>query len=119
MKNTVMSEHLFSVKNMVRYIKKLKRGAAPGCDGVSSEHLKFAINTCLPQYLSDILTVCVKYGVLPRSFYCGLLVPLLKKTHIDPSIPKHFRPIVVSTVFSKIMELAILEDSAEHVFNRL
>ncbi len=63
----------------MRYIKKLNRGAAPGYDGVCSEHLKFAINTSLPQYLSDILTVCVRYGVLPRSFYCGILVPLLKK----------------------------------------
>ncbi len=57
---TVMSEYLFSVENMVRYMKKLKRGNAPGCDGVSSEHLKFAINTSLPQYLSDILTVSDK-----------------------------------------------------------
>ncbi len=92
MENTVMSEYLFSVENMVSYIKKLKKGAAPGCDGVFSEHLKFAINTSLlPQYLSDILTVCVRYGVLPRSLYCGILVPLLKKERKDPSIPKHYR----------------------------
>ncbi len=107
-KNIVMSEYLFSVENMVRYIKKLKRGAAPGCDSVFSEHLKIAINTSLPQCLSDILTLCVRYDVLLRSFYSGILIPLLKQTSIYPSIPKHYRPVVVSTVFSKIMELAIL-----------
>ncbi len=48
MENIVISEYLFSVENMVKYIKKLKWGAAPDCDGVSSKHLKFAINTNLP-----------------------------------------------------------------------
>ncbi len=118
MENTVISEYLFSVENMVKYIKKLKWSAAPDCDGVSPEHLKFAIKTSLPQYLSDILTVCVRYGVLLRSFYCGILVPILKK-NIDPSIPKHDPRIVISAVFSKIMELAILEDNSKHEFIRL
>ncbi len=89
--NIVMSEYLFSVENMVRYIKKLKQVATPGYDGVSSEHLKFAINTSLPQYLSDILTVCFRYGVLQRSFYCGILVPLLQKQH------RSFNPKALST----------------------
>ncbi len=82
MENTVMSEYLFSVENIMRYLKKLKWGAAPGCDGVSLEHLKFAINTSLSQYLSDILTVCVRYGVLPRSFLWYLSTSSEKKEKI-------------------------------------
>ncbi len=100
--NKVMSEHLFSVESMVRYIKKLKQGAAPGCDGVSSEHIQFAINTSLPQYLSDILTVCQIWCVT-KIFLLWYLSTSSEKKNIDPSIPKYYRPIVVSTVFSKIM----------------
>ncbi len=55
MENTVMSEYVFGVemsKTIVSYIKELKKGAAPGYDGVSSEHLKIAITiiiVCLCQ----------------------------------------------------------------------
>ncbi len=78
-----------------------------------------SINTTLPKYLSAIFTLCVRFGVLPDTFYCGILVPILKKPNIDPSIAKHYRPVVISTVFSKLMEMAILEDSSEHDFNML
>ncbi len=81
--------------------------------------MKHSINTTLPKYLSDICTLYVRFGVLPDTFYCGILVPILKKPNIDPSIAKHYRPVVISTVFSKLMEMAILEDSSEHDFNML
>jgi hypothetical protein len=119
MDGVVMPKLVFSHEKLLRYIKKLKRGAAPGCDGIVAEHFKFSINTSMPHHLSDILTVCIRYGVLPKSFFCGILVPILKKPNIDPSIPKNYRPIVISTVFSKIMELAVLEDSSPHDFNTL
>ncbi len=37
----------------------------------------------------------------------------------ETSITKHYRPLEISTVFSKLMAMAILEDSSEHDFNML
>ncbi len=62
---TGISEYLFGVENMVRYIyKKLKRGAAPGCDGVSSEHLKFVINTIGTSIIAYCYYTTLPYHIL-------------------------------------------------------
>ena len=71
------------------YINRLKPGTSLGVDKISPEHLKFGLKTKLPKYLSLLLTVCIQFGVLPECFSEGLLIPVLKKTNIDPTIPKH------------------------------
>ena len=37
-----------------RFIKELKSGRAPGPDGITAEHLKFAGNSILPLLLSQL-----------------------------------------------------------------
>ncbi len=49
-------------------------------------------------------------------FTVEYLVTILKKPNIDLSIAKHYRPVVISTVFSKLEEMAILD---EHDFSFL
>ena len=49
----------------------------------------------------------------------GLLIPLLKKPTSDPTVPKNYRPIVVSTTFSKLLEIHILSMCGEHEFHDL
>ena len=44
---------------------------------------------------------------------------MLKKTNIDPTNPKNYRPIVISTTFSKLLEIHILQESGEHEFHDL
>ena len=46
-------------------------------------------------------------------------MPLLKKTNIDPTIPKNYRPITISVVLSKILEYYILDKCASHEYNPL
>ena len=99
------------------YINRLKPGTSPGMDKISPEHLKFGLKTKLPKYLSLLLTVCIQYGVLPESFSEGLLIPVLKKTNIDPTIPKHYRPITVSITISKLLEYHILDKCVSHEFS--
>ena len=53
------------------------------------------------------------------SFTKGLLIPLLKKSTLDPSVPKHYRPLTLSCTFSKILELYILDVSGQHEFSDL
>ncbi len=61
----------------------------------------------------------MRYGLVPTTMTHGILVPILKKPNIDPSVPKNYRPIIVSTVFSKMMELCILEESSPDHFHAL
>ena len=102
-----------------RYIKQLKCGTAAGHDGLTAEHLRYAIKTKLPLYLSQLFTLCLQFGEVPSAFCSGILVPLLKKSNIDPTIPKNYRPITISVVLSKILEYYILDKCAGHEYNPL
>ena len=62
------------------------------------------------QWNSVMFTTCTEYWIVNTSFSRGLLVPILKKTTLDPTIAKNYRPITFSNTLSKILELYILSD---------
>ena len=62
-----------------KYVKRLKSGLAASIDGITGEHLKNAGHTRLSLLLSQLLTICVQYGVLPDKFCEGILVLIIKK----------------------------------------
>lgn len=96
-----------------RLIQRLRKGCASGVDGITAEHICYAANTALPLFLSVLLTVCFRFGCFPDTFRVGRLIPVLKKPHLDPSAPKNYRPITVSVVLSKILELYVLEECSD------
>jgi len=102
-------------ERLQRYINTIKAGCASGIDGIVGEHLKYAAHSdFIINQLCVMFTLCLRFGVVPTSFTSGLLIPLLKKPTCDPSIPKNYRPVVVSTAFSKILEMYILEECVCH-----
>ena len=58
-----------------------------------------------------------RFGVVPDVFCNGLLVPILKKNTLDPSIAKNYRPITVPITMSKLLEQFILEQCQDHIPN--
>jgi len=48
-----------------------------------------------------------------------LLVPLLKKPTLYPTLPQQYRPVTVSYTLSKLLELYILDVSGYHEFSDL
>ena len=86
-------------------------------DGISAEHIKWARHSIIISHLCQMLSVCIRFGIVPDSFTKGLLIPLIKKPNIDPSIAKNYRPVVISTTFSKLLEVHILEQCGEHEFH--
>ena len=82
-------------------------------------HISYVINiggATIGHTLSKILTVCFRYGIVPDSSTKGLLIPLLKKPS-DPTTPKNYIPIVISTTISKLIEIHILQKCGEHEFH--
>ena len=70
-----------NMRLMVKYyIAKLNSGSAPGIDGVMTEHFKYATESSIVNRLSSMLTLCLKFGIVPKSFSSGLLVPLKTNT---------------------------------------
>ena len=100
-----LSQHL-----LCKFVKDLKLNCSAGSDGVTAEHLKYAVGTKLILHFCNLLSTCFKYGVVPESFNHGILVPILKKSTLDSTVAKHYRPVIVSTVFSKLAEMYILHE---------
>ena len=99
----------FTIANLRDCLKYLKKGRAAGKDGLVTEHLLYGSDSLLYIHLCKLLSICFQYGVVPSIFRQGILVPILKKPTLDPSCAKNFRPVIISTVFSKIVELIILK----------
>ena len=119
--STIARDKAISPSMIKRYIKSLNTGCSPGLDGIMTEHLKYSIDSRIPAILSSVLTLCVQYHVVPTSFTRGMLVPLLKKSTLDPSVPSNYRPVTVSSTLSKLLELytCILYISGQFEFSDL
>ena len=95
----------------------MKSGSSPGIDGITPDHLKSALNSPIVFHLCKLLTVCFRFGMVPTSFKKGILVSILKKPSLDPSIAKNYRPVIVSSVISKLAEMYILEECNDYNFS--
>ena len=116
-----MSTHTEKVtSNRVRrLIKQLKLNASPAQDGITAEHLIYALDSHIIEHLSYMLTLCIQFGVVPHNFRRGVLIPIPKKAGCDTTQAKNWRPITVSSTFSKLLELYVLEECSSHEFSDL
>ena len=113
------SMEVMTEKMLNKYISKLRLGCAPGIDGLMTEHFRYAMGTQIVPFLSNLFTLCIKFGIVPTSFSKGLLIPLLKKPTLDPTDAKHYRPVTISSTLSKILELYILDRSDHYELSDL
>jgi len=118
-KHRVYEDYVIHLRELLNYVNKLRTGCAPGIDGITAEHILWGKDTRLINILCNMLTICFRYGIVPDSSTKGLLIPLLKKPNSDSTIPKNYRPIVISTTISKLIEIHILQQCGEHEFHDL
>jgi hypothetical protein len=88
-------------------IAKLKRNSSPGLDGITAEFLLYGRSNVLTQHLAALYSNLLTHNCIPSVFSTGVLVPILKKATLDPSLPSNYRPITISSVFSKLFEILI------------
>ena len=98
---------------------QLKLNCAPANDGITAEHLRHGIESPLIDVMTSMLSVCLKFGVVPSSFRTGVLVPILKKSGCEAAVPKNWRPVVISLTLSKLLEVYILDAVSGHDFDEL
>ena len=89
-------------------VKSLKHGVAPGCDGITVEHLYYGLSSTLCTILADLYNITLSTSTIPEVLRTGIIIPILKKPSLDPNKPEHYRPITLSSVHSKLFELLIL-----------
>ena len=97
-----------SAEEVTYVIKKLDVNKACGSDGVYSEHIKYASNILVP-LLSMCFTSCVAHECQPESMLSVVLVPLINYKAGKISSKDNYRPIALASVFSKLIEMVILD----------
>ena len=95
------------VDDIVSCIGSLKRHKAAGPDNITNEHLLFA-GSPLFVHLSLLFTAMIRHCFVPSDFCYGVIVPLLKSKHGDPTSLDMYRGITLSPVLSKVFESVLL-----------
>ena len=97
----------FTQDNIRDNIKMLKKRKAGGLDGLYPEHIRYAGPT-----LAVILCMCfncsILHNYLPRSTTDSVIIPVIKDKTGDASSKANYRPIALSSVLAKLLEISIL-----------
>ena len=93
---------------IAKIIKHLRPRCAPGADSITAEHLKHANSPRFCSALASLYTHCMSNSIVPSVFTVGVIVPIFKKPTLNPNEPKSYRPVTLSSVHSKVLELLML-----------
>ena len=101
---------IVSGEEVAQLFPRLRRGAAPGPDFVTVEHLLFGQGPELLEAIAGLLTACFATGRVPTSFSSSIVKPIIKKPGIDPNMLDNYRPISLTSILSKLLELLVLAE---------
>ena len=85
---------------LIRIVKFLKRGKAPGPDNIHNEVLRLGTTTSLFHHLARLFTSSIQIGYIPATWKLATLRMLLKPDKL-PSLTTSYRPI---SLMSSIMK---------------
>ena len=105
--NMPMQYDLFTPVEIKSAIEGMKGNKASGTDNVFAEHLKYAGAT-IHVLLSICFNACMVHGFLPSTMTDTILVPIIKDMTGNASSKANYRPIVLTSVLSKVFETALL-----------
>lgn len=102
------SGELFQLEDISAAVKELKKGKSCGTDGLSGEHVIYAHNNVYV-YIRVLFNAMLCHGFIPHNLMSTILVPLLKDKKGDISAKNNYRPIAITNVMSKLLEILILQ----------
>jgi exonuclease III len=89
-------------------LKELKVGKSAGIDDLQSEHFKYA-DMSLSCLLCMIFNVMFSHGYVPQKLMQTLIIPIIKDKKGLVTDKDNYRPIAITSVVSKLVELILLE----------
>ena len=104
-------------QTLIKLVKFLKRGKAPGPDNIHNEVLRLGTTTSLFHHLARIFTFSIQIGYIPTAWKVATLRMLLKPDKL-PSLTTSYRPISLINSIMKLFERVIeqrLRSHLEHI----
>ena len=103
-----------NVEEMKTIVNGLACNKSPGLDGVSAEHMKFAGHK-LCVLMSMVISSIFTHGFIPRSMMESVIVPVIKNKNKRINDKGNYRPICLSNVCSKIVEMALARRLSDYL----
>ena len=103
----------FTPLDVANAIRKLKNGKSSGLDNLSSEHYQKSHGK-ISVYLSIIFNCMILHGHVPERLMDTILISLVKDKKGNISECDNYRPIAITCVSSKVIELIILDKFEEY-----
>ena len=103
-------------QTLIKLVKFLKRGKAPGPDNIHNEVLRLGTTTSLFHHLARLFT-SIQLGYIPTAWKLATLRMLLKPDKL-PSLTTSYRPISLISSIMKLFERVIeqrLRSHLEHI----
>ena len=100
------SNDKFTVNEVMKSIKELNKGKAPGPDLVTTEHLVYA-GIRVMNILTRIYNLMLDYEFIPKVFRRGTQVPLYKGKNSCSLKPTNYRGITLLSTLNKVYEIVL------------
>ena len=104
-------------QTLIKLVKFLKRGKAPGPDTIHNEVLRLGTTTSLFHHLARLFTSSIQLGYIPTALKIAILRMLLKPDKL-PSLTTNYKPISLISSIMKLFERVIeqrLRSHLEHI----
>ena len=99
---------------LIKLVKFLKRGKAPGPDTIPNEVLRLGTTTSLFHHLAKLFTSSIQLGYIPTAWKIATLRMLLKPDKL-PSLTTSYRPISLISSIMKLFERVIEQRVRSHL----
>ena len=99
---------------LIKLVKFLKRGKAPGPDTIHNEVLRLGTATSLYRHLARLSTSSIQLGYIPTARKLATLHMLLKPDKL-PSLTTSYRPISLISSIMKLFERVIAQRLRSHL----
>ena len=101
-------------QTLIKSVKFLKRGKAPGRGTIHNEVLRLGTTTSLFHHLARLFTSSVQLGYIPTASKLATLRMLLKPGRL-PSLATSYRPISLISSIMKLFERVIKQRLRSHL----
>ena len=101
-------------QSLIKLVKFLKRGKAPGLDFIHNEVLRLDTTTLLFHHLAKLFTSSIQLGYIPTTWKIATLHMLLKPDKL-PSLTTSYRPVNLISSIMKLFERVIEQRLRSHL----